>query len=167
MPSTHAFVGLALFQSIVTQIPDAVIFADGGGVIRVWNGGAEAVFGFRAAEAVGASLDIIIPARLRAAHWEAYSRAMASGHTRNGAQVRTTRANHKDGSRLYVDLSFAVVVNEVGAVLGSVAVGRDVTVRHLSDAALRSRLTDLEERIETCASRQATAPWITPPTESQ
>jgi PAS domain S-box-containing protein len=167
MPQTQAFGGLAPFQNIVAQIPDAVIFADAGGVIRVWNGGAEAVFGFSAAEVVGGSLDIIIPERFRRAHWEAYGKAMASGHTRNGAQVRTTRAIHKDGRRLYVELSFGVVVDQAGAVLGSVAVGRDDTVRHSSDAALRARPADLDVKAETCASRQTTAPWIAPPIGDQ
>ena len=148
---TFAPGALARYLHIVDQIPDAVIFADLDGVIRVWNGGAEAVFGFSAAEAVGSSLDIIIPERFRRAHWEGYHSAMTSGRTRHGAQVRTTRAIHKDGSRLYVDLSFGVVVDSVGVILGSVAVGRDGTVRYLGDAALRARLADLEEKVRTGA----------------
>ena len=138
----------APFRHIVDQTPDAVIFADSDGVIRVWNGGAEAVFGFSAAEAVGSSLDIIIAERFRRAHWDAYHRAMANGHTRLGAQVRTTRAIHKDGRKLYVELSFGVVVDEEGAVLGAVAVGRDGTARHLSEGALRARLAELGEKTE-------------------
>lgn len=143
---------LAPFRHIVDQTPDAVIFADADGVIRVWNGGAEAVFGFSVAEAIGSSLDIIIAERFRRAHWEGYHRAMASGHTRHGAQVRTTRAIHKDGRKLYVELSFGVVVDEAGAVLGSVAVGRDGTARQLSDSALRARLAELEAKSESGAA---------------
>lgn len=143
---------LAPFRLIVDQTPDAVIFADADGVIRVWNGGAEAVFGFSVAEAVGSSLDIIIAERFRRAHWEGYHRAMASGHTRHGAQVRTTRAIHKDGRKLYVELSFGVVVDEAGAVLGSVAVGRDGTARQLSEGALRARLAELEAKTESSAA---------------
>ncbi|NRF71275.1 PAS domain S-box protein [Aquincola sp. S2] len=142
----------APFRHIVDQTPDAVIFADSDGVIRVWNGGAEAVFGFSAAEAVGSSLDIIIAERFRRAHWEGYHRAMANGHTRHGAQVRTTRAIHKDGRKLYVELSFGVVVDEEGAALGSVAVGRDGTARHVSEGALRARLAELGEKTESGAT---------------
>ena len=146
MPATRATDpdDLMPFRHIVDQTPDAVIFADTGGVIRVWNRGAETLFGFSGAEAIGSSLDMIIGERFRRAHWEGYHRAMASGGTRHGAEVRTTRAIHKDGRKLYVELSFGVVVNEAGATLGSVAVGRDGTVRHLVDDALRSRLADLE-----------------------
>ena len=148
MPAVQSFdrEHLATFRHIVEQTPDAVIFADADGVIRVWNGGAEAVFGFSVAEAVGSSLDIIIAERFRHAHWEGYHRAMACGRTHHGAHVRTTRAIHKDGRKLYVELSFGVVVDEVGTVLGSVAVGRDGTARHLSDSALRTRLAELEAK---------------------
>lgn len=146
MPATQAIdpENLVPFRHIVEQTPDAVIFADTGGLIRIWNRGAEAVFGFSAAEAVGSSLDIIIAERFRRAHWEGYHRAMTSGRTRHGAQVRTTRAIHKDGRKLYVELSFGVIVNDAGATLGSVAVGRDGSARQLADGALRSRLAELE-----------------------
>ena len=154
MPETQAPDprGLAPFGHIVAQIPEAVVFADTGGVIRVWNGGAEAVFGFSAAEAVGSSLDIIIAERFRRAHWEGYHRAMASGHTRHGAQVRTTRAIHKDGRKLYVELSFGVVVDDAGVVLGSVAVGRDGTARQLSAGGER-----LSSAVPAIGSRQTEA----------
>lgn len=120
----------------------------------MWNRGAEVLFGFSASEALGSSLDIIIAERFRRAHWEGFQAAMARGHTRHGAQVRITRAVHRDGRKLYVELSFGVVLNEAGAVLGSVAVGRDGTARHLSDGALRTRLADLEARAKTGATCQ-------------
>ena len=154
---------LAHYMHIVDQIPDAVVFADLDGVIRVWNAGAEAVFGFSAAEAVGSSLDIIIPERFRRAHWEGYYSAIGNGHTRHSAQVRTTRAIHKDGRKQYVELSFGVVVDAVGAVLGAVAVGRDGTARHLSDSALRARLTELEEQTRTGVSCAVTDSRTAPP----
>jgi PAS domain S-box-containing protein len=144
--------GLPPFKHIVDQVPEAIIFADAAGLIRVWNRGAEVLFGFSASEALGNSLDIIIAERFRRAHWDGFHAAMASGHTRHGAQVRTTRAVHKDGRKLYVELSFSVVVNEAGTVLGSAAVGRDGTARHLSDSALRTRLTDLEDKAKTGAT---------------
>ena len=75
------------WRHILRDVPDALIHADAEGVIRAWNAGAEALFGFSAAEALGASLDLIIPERLREPHWVAYRRAMACGATRGGAQA--------------------------------------------------------------------------------
>ncbi|HEY8708826.1 MAG TPA: PAS domain S-box protein [Burkholderiaceae bacterium] len=137
---------LLLFKAIVEQTPDAIIFADCDGMIRVWNRGAEVVFGFSAAEVIGSSLDIIIQERFRRAHWEGFRNAIESGHTRHGGDVRTTRSNHKLGHKLYVDLSFGLVTSEAGSVIGSVAVGRDCTARHLSDKALRDRLAEFERQ---------------------
>jgi PAS domain S-box-containing protein len=134
------------FQAIVEQAPDAVIFADREGTIRLWNRGAEAVFGFPAEEALGRSLDLIIPERLRQAHWTGMRRAIDAGRARGGNRVRTTRSLHKDGRRLYVDLSFGLIVDAAGAVVGAVAVGRDCTERYLADKAMRDRLALLEAR---------------------
>lgn len=135
----------ALFEAIAKHIPDAVVFADCDGLIRFWNRGAEAVFGFAANEVLGHSLDVIIPERMRAAHWAGYRRAIAAGHASHANQVRTTRSLHKDGRKLYVDLSFGVVADPAGRVEGSVAMGRDVSERYLADKALRARLAALEK----------------------
>jgi PAS domain S-box-containing protein len=133
-----------LFKAIVEQTLDAIVFADRNGVIQVWNRGAELVFGFGRAEAVGLSLDLIIPERFRRAHWEGFRRAIESGHTRPGDPVRTTRAIHKDGRKLYLDLSFGIVTGETGAVIGAVAVGRDCSARHLAQRAQDARVVGLE-----------------------
>ena len=90
-----------LFEALVEQTPDAIIFADCDGMIRVWNRGAETVFGFSAAEVIGSSLDVIIPERFRRAHWEGFHQAIERGHTQHGGQVRTTRSIHKLGHTLY------------------------------------------------------------------
>ena len=135
-----------LSDAILAQMPDAFVFADRDGVIRIWNRGAELLFGFGAAEVLGGSLDVIVPERFRAAHWAGFQRAVASGRTREGDSVRTTRALHKDGRKLYVDLSFGLVKDERGAVLGSVAMGRDCSARFLADKALRERLVQLESK---------------------
>lgn len=129
-----------LFEAIALQIPDAVIFADRNGIIRIWNRGAEAVFGFTANEVVGRSLDVIVPERLRPAHWAAFRRAVDDRRTRYENQVRTTRSIHKDGRKLYVDLSFGLITDKAGAVVGSVAVGRDGSDRYLAEKALREQL---------------------------
>ena len=135
-----------LYKDVVEQLPDAVVVADPDGGILVWNRAAEALFGFTAAEAIGSSLDIIIPERFRAAHWEGFRRAVENGRTRLGSQVRTTRSMHKLGHKLYGDLSFGLVTDAAGAVVGSMAVARDCTARYEADKALRSRLADLESK---------------------
>ena len=119
--------------------PEAVIFADRKGVVRYWGNGAEAVFGHAAAEALGESLDLIIPERFRSAHWAAYDRAIESGRTKYGNRVLTTRSVKKDGRAIYVDLSFVLVQDEQDAVLGALAIGRDCTARHLAERQQREQ----------------------------
>ena len=131
-------------QAIVEQAPEAVIFADRDGAIRLWNGGAETLFGYAASEVLGSSLDIIIPERLRAAHWEGFRRAVESGETKYSNRVLTTRSVHKNGARLYVDLSFGLVRDRSGAVAGAFAIGRDSTARYEDERALRARIEELE-----------------------
>jgi PAS domain S-box-containing protein len=119
--------------------PEAVIFADREGVIRYWSGGAEAVFGHSAADALGNSLDLIIPERFRPAHWQAYDRAIRSGQTKYDGRVLATRSMRKDGSKLFVDLSFAMVKDAHDAVLGALATGRDCTARYLAERQQREQ----------------------------
>ena len=114
---------------IVEQTADAIIYSDRQGVIERWNAAATTMFGYAAAEAIGQSLDLIIPEHLRAAHWRGFEAAMASGTTRLHGRPTLTRAQHKSGSKLYVEMSFALVADAAGAVLGSVAMVRDVTER--------------------------------------
>jgi PAS domain S-box-containing protein len=118
-----------LAEWIVEQTTDALIYADRDGNILRWNQAACALFGFGSAEALGRSLDLIIPEHLRAPHWTGYRAAMASGSTRLAGRPSLTRAVRKDGSKLYVEMTFAVVKDEAGAVVGSVAIARDVTER--------------------------------------
>ncbi len=114
---------------IVEQTADASIYSNRQGMIERWNAAATTMFGYAAAEAIGQSLDLIIPEHLRAAHWRGFDAAMASGTTRLHGRPTLTRAQHKSGSKLYVEMSFALVVDAAGAVLGSVAMVRDVTER--------------------------------------
>lgn len=136
-----------LLQAIVEQAPDAIIFADRDGAIRVWNRGAETLFGYAAAEALGNSIDLIIPERLRRAHWEGFRRAMDTSQAKYVGRALTTRSARKDGSKLYVDLSFSLLKDRAGAVTGALAIGRDCTARCLSDGALRAHLLELEETL--------------------
>ena len=122
----------SLFQLIVEQAPDAMIYADREGVVRIWNLGAEAAFGYTAGEVLGKSMDVIIPERFRRAHWDGFRRALETGQTKYAGRVLTTRAVHKDGSKRYVDLSFGMVKDEAGIVTGVLAIARDCTERHLA-----------------------------------
>jgi len=113
--------------SIIDSMTEAVILVDTAGTIRGWNRGAETMFGYGATEAMGATLDLIIPERMKAAHDEGFSRALASGQLRHAGRVLTTRAKHKQGQRLYIDFSFGMLKDASGNVTGVFAVGRDVT----------------------------------------
>lgn len=114
---------------IVEQTTDALVYSDAAGTIRRWNEAAARLFGFSAPEAIGQSIDLIIPAHLRAAHWAGFQNAVASGSTRLAGRPALTRAVHKDGTRLYVEMTFALVKDDAGRVVGSVAIARDVTER--------------------------------------
>lgn len=111
-------------SAILEQSADAIIYADREGNIRLWNLAAERLFGFEAGQAVGQSLDLIIPERLRAPHWAGYRRAIASGQTKHAGQPTLTKALHRSGEIRYVEMSFAVVTDPVEGVVGSVAIAR-------------------------------------------
>ena len=119
----------ALDALILGQAAEAVIYANRQGVIERWNAAAVAMFGHSATEAVGQNLDMIIPEHLRKAHWRGFDAAMANAKTRLGGRPTLTRGLHKSGKKLYVEMSFALVVDTAGKALGSVAVARDVTER--------------------------------------
>jgi len=116
---------LSLFGFVIDQSPDAIIFADQQGVIRIWNNAAADLFGYLPKEAVGRTLDIIVPEDLRHAHWNGFHTAMASGHTKSGGRAMKTRATHKTGQKLYVSLAFAVVKDRDDKVLGAMATARE------------------------------------------
>lgn len=113
-----------LAELILAQSADAVIYADHEGKIQLWNVASEQLFGFAAAEALGQSLDLIVPERLRAAHWTGFDRAMAQGRTRLNGRPTLTKALHKSGETLYVEMSFAVVSDATEGTIGSVAIAR-------------------------------------------
>ncbi len=114
---------------ILAGVADALIYADRSGTILRWNGASTALFGFSAAEALGQSLDLIIPEHLRAAHWKGFEAALASGTMKLAGRPTLTRALHKNGRKLYIEMTFALVRDGNGDVLGSVAMARDVTER--------------------------------------
>jgi PAS domain S-box-containing protein len=129
---------------LLDQAPDAVIFAGPDGHIQYWNDAAERVFGFSAAQALGQSLDLIIPEQFRNAHWAGFDRALGEGETKYRGKSLPTRAAHASGNTIYVELSFAIVKNEVGVAVGALAHARDITERFEQDRQLRRELRDLK-----------------------
>jgi len=130
-----------LFETLVQDAPDAIIYADAEGVIRFWNGGAERIFGFTPAEAVGQSLDIIIPENLRRRHWDGYHQVMKSGTSRYGAgDVLAVPGVRKDGQRLSLEFTIVPVRGEDGRLRGIAAILRDVTKRFEEMKELKRRL---------------------------
>lgn len=127
----------SLAEWIIEQTSDALIYADTQGVIQRWNHAAEKLLGFSAEDALGESLDIIIPKHLREAHWRGFNAAIASGKLKLAGTPTLTRAVHKEGHKLYVEMTFALVVNDTGEVLGSVSMARDVTERVERERAAR------------------------------
>jgi len=143
-----------LCKEIVENAPDAMIFADREGVIRLWNSGAEAMFGYTADEALGKSLDIIIPENLRGRHWEGYHRTMATGETKYGKDLLAVPGIRKDGTRISLEFSIVMVRDESGRLLGPAAILRDVTARFLKEKQTREKIAALESEL----SKRSEAP---------
>lgn len=135
------------FWILVRETADAIIYADAEGSIRFWNKGAERIFGFAENEAVGKSLDIIIPENLRKRHWEGYDATMRSGKTRYGAgDVLAVPALRKDGSRISIEFTVIPFHDEGGRMIGIAATLRDVTKRFEEMKALRNELAECKKR---------------------
>jgi PAS domain S-box-containing protein len=117
-----------LGELILEQTSDAVIYADNQGNIQRWNDAASKIFGFSKTEILGQSLDAIIPERARNAHWRGFNMSMQNGNLKLSGKPTLTRAAHKNvDKKLYVEMSFSLVKDHDGHVLGSVAIARDVT----------------------------------------
>lgn len=129
-------------RRVVAEAPDGVLFADKDGVIRYWNAGCQRIFGFIAQEAVGQSLDIIIPHALKARHWQGYAQTMRSGQTRyGGGDLLAVPALRQGGTRISVEFSIIPFHDETGAMMGMGAIMRDVTRRFDEMKALRAAVT--------------------------
>jgi PAS domain S-box-containing protein len=132
-------------EALVRAAGDAIVVADSDGVIRFWNPAASRIFGFAVEEAIGRSLDLIIPERYRARHWSGYREVMQTGQTRYGTEVLRVPATHKDGRRLSIAFTVALLTNAGGRVTGIAAIVRDETARWAEEQALRRRLAELEK----------------------
>jgi len=133
-----------LCETIVDQSSVAIVFGDRQGIVRLWNAGAEAMFGWTATEAVGKSMDLIIPEKHRARHWQGYDHVMESGATKYGRSVLAVPALTKDGRRISIEFNVVLVKDANEQVLGVAATMQDVTARWERDKALRARLAELE-----------------------
>lgn len=142
----------ALTKAIVEQAPEAIIFVDKEGVIRLWNAGAERIFGHLAADVMGGTLDVIIPEKLLAAHTAGFNHAMSTGQMKYVNKVLTTRSMHKNGNTIYVDMSFGFVRDPDDNILGALAVARDCTERFTAERAQRVRIAELEKAAGNAAS---------------
>ncbi len=134
----------SLSEQLVRESCDAILFSDKEGIIRLWNKGAEAMFGYSSSEAVGRSLDLFIPENLRGRHWEGYNKVMVSGVTRYGTELLAAPGICKDGTKLSLEFSMVIVRGDDGAVLGVGAIIRNVTARFKKEKELKDRLKELE-----------------------
>jgi PAS domain S-box-containing protein len=131
----------AFFEGIVRNAADAIVYADAEGTIGFWNASAERIFGYTAGEAIGQSLDLIIPEKLRGRHWDGFRHVMQTGKSRYGAgDMLAVPAQRKDGTRLSVEFTIVPMHDESGRMVGMAAILRDVTQRFNEMKALREQL---------------------------
>lgn len=137
----------SLLKQVISDAPEAMLVTDREGVIRFWNSGAEKMFGYSAAEAVGQSLDLLIPESLRGRHWDGYHRVMASGETKYKTGLLSSPGTRKDGSRISLEFSMVLLKDDAGAIKGCGAVMRDVSDRWRKEKELKERLAACELKL--------------------
>jgi len=130
-------------EAILGASADAVVATDREGIIRLWNPGAERIFGHSAGEAVGQSLDLIIPERLRTAHWQGWRRVVDTGESRYGhGDLLSVPGIRKDGQRISVEFTIVPLKDQEERMTGMAAVMRDVTKRFDEVKTLRQKLAE-------------------------
>ena len=136
-----------LGEALLHSASDAIIATDRDGHITFWNPGAERIFGFTAAEAIGQSLDLIVPENLRARHWSGFRHTMATGTSRYGhGDLLSVPGLTKEGARISVEFTILLLSDAAQAVTGTVAVLRDVTKRFEEVRELKRRLAGADGR---------------------
>ena len=136
-----------LLKQMVINAPEAILISDREGVIRFWNNGAEQMLGHTAVEAVGQSLDLIIPENLRERHWEGYKQVMASGETKYKTGLLSSPGVRKDGARISLEFSMVLLRDEAGEMQGCASIMRNVTDRWKKERELKERLTACEIKL--------------------
>jgi PAS domain S-box-containing protein len=134
------------YKQLVEVLGDSLVVSDTSGVIRLWNTAAEHLFGFTKAEALGNSLDLIIPERLQARHWAGYKKAMASGDTHYKSDLLRVPAVHKNGRPLSIAFTVAFLFGAERRVTGIVAMIRDDT-RHFAEERVLHRILAEEDEL--------------------
>jgi PAS domain S-box-containing protein len=134
-------------KALVTAISDAVMVCDAGGLITLWNPASERMFGFTQTEALGQSLDLIIPQRQQQRHWDGYHHTMKTGVTKYGNDLLKVPALHKDGHTMSIAFTVSLLHAPDGSVSGIAAVVRDETVRFKEERELRKRLNEAEAKL--------------------
>ena len=134
------------FEAFIQKAGDAIVAAGGDGSILLWNHAAERIFGYTEEEALGHSLNLIIPERLRARHWEGYRAVMRTGETRYAAEVLRVPAVHRDGRRLSIAFTVTLLYPSTGEIQAIVAIIRDETSRWEQERELRQRIAELEAK---------------------
>jgi len=137
-----------IYQQIIEWSKDAILFTGRDGTIELWNSGAEEIFGYKADEAQGQSLDLIIPEKLRQRHWEGYHKVMETGETRYGKELLKVPALRKDGRKISVEFTIVTVRDRRNKIIGAAAIIRDVTERWQQEKELNERLKSLEDQLE-------------------
>jgi PAS domain S-box-containing protein len=132
------------FQALVASVGDGVMASDASGAITLWNPACVRMFGFTEAEALGKSLDLIIPQRQQKPHWDGYHKTMATGITKYGNDVLRVPAVHKDGHTLSIAFTVSMLYTTDGKVSAIVAVIRDESVKFAEERHLKKRLMELE-----------------------
>ena len=136
-------------NAVIAAVGDAIVASGPDGAITLWNPAAEYIFGFTAAEAIGQSLDIIIPERLRKRHWDGYDKTMETGVTRYGHDVLRVPAINKKGEPLSIAFTVGMLHGVDGKVSAIVASMRDETARFAEDRAMKKRIAELEAQLGT------------------
>ena len=135
-----------IYRQIIENSQDAILFANRNGIIDLWNSGAEEIFGYKKEEAIGKSLDLIIPEKLRQRHWEGYHKVMETEESRYGKELLKVPAIRKDGTSISVEFTIMLVRNLQNKIMGTAAIIRDVTEHWKQEKELKQKIRLLEEK---------------------
>src|SRR5262245_57671378 len=136
-----------LATAVVRETPEPIVVTGPAGIIRLWNDGAARMFGYSADEAIDQSLDVIIPEKLRERHWKGYFQTMATGYTQYADKLLSVPATHRDGQRLSIEFSVALLRDDAGQIVGISAIMREISERRNAERALRAKIAELESGV--------------------